>query len=146
MALPEFNSDGDLPPGVHKASLEEVVRRYGSTSGSRKVCTERLVHILDLASRTGFLRRLVIFGSYVTRKAEPNDVDIILLMDDNFHLETCPTELRALFDHALAQARYGASIFWARPCVLLDDTVESFISHWQIKRGRGKRGIVELEL
>jgi hypothetical protein len=58
-----------------------------------------------------------VFGSYVTAKADPNDVDIILIMDDNFRLEACPVESRGLFDHAVAQARYGASVFWTR-CVI----------------------------
>ena len=97
-----------------------------------------------LARRTGYVRRFVIFGSYVTAKKEPNDVDVILVMDDDFHLEDCPIELRGLFDHAVAQARYGASIFWTRPGVLIGESVEEFIGYWQIKRGRERRGIVEV--
>jgi hypothetical protein len=33
MALPEFNEAGDLPRGVHRATLDEVVRRFGSVQG-----------------------------------------------------------------------------------------------------------------
>jgi hypothetical protein len=29
----------------------------------------------------------VVFGSFITAKAEPNDIDILLLMEDTFDLE-----------------------------------------------------------
>ena len=84
--------------------------------------------ISELARRTGHLRRLIIFGSYITAKRDPNDVDVVLVMDDAFRLEECRIlELRALFDHALAQARYGVSIFWIRPGMLMEETVEEFV-------------------
>ena len=146
MPLPDFNAAGDLPPGVHRATLREVIERFGATGGQRALCTARLAHVSELARRTGHLRRLIVFGSYITAKGDPNDVDIVLVMDDAFRFEECPPELRALFDHALAQARYGASIFWIRPGMLMEETVEDFIAYWQIKRGGDKRGIVNITI
>jgi len=58
----------------------------------------------------------------------------------------CPIEAQGLFDHALAQARYGASIFWVRPGMLIEEDIEEFITYWQIKRDSSKRGIVEVVL
>src|SRR5208283_1028609 len=101
MPLPDFNTNGDLPPGLHRASWTEVMGRFGGGLGQREVCTRCLAHIYELARRTGCLQRLVIFGSYVTAKASPNDVDVILIMGDSFRLENCPMESRALFDHAV---------------------------------------------
>lgn len=144
MALPKFNAAGDLPSGVYQAALSAVVERFGSTVGQRGFCTQRLLHIHALAQRTGHLRSFILFGSYVTSKPEPNDVDIVLVMDDAFRLEDCPVEARGLFDHALAQARYGASIFWIRPALLLGERLEDFISYWQVKRDGSKRGIMEV--
>ena len=122
------------------------MERFGGGAAQRDICTRRLAHIYELARRTGSLRRFVIFGSYVTAKANPNDVDVILIMDDAFRLENCPMESRALFDHAVAQARYGASVFWMRPSLLIGETVEQFIEYWQIKRGGGQRGIIDVIL
>ena len=144
MALPKFNEAGDLPPGVHQATLDEVVSRFGSAQGRRGVCTRRLRHVYTLAKRTGRLQRFIIFGSYVTAKPNPNDVDVVLVMDGAFRLEDCPIEVRALFDHAVAQARYGASIFWVRPGLLLSESMDDFVAYWQIKRDGSKRGIVEV--
>ncbi|MEW6374226.1 MAG: hypothetical protein AB1502_00340 [Thermodesulfobacteriota bacterium] len=110
------------------------------------MCTLRLSHVHELARRTGHLKRFVVFGSYVTAQPNPNDVDVVLVMADAFRLEECPIESRGLFDHAVAQARYGVSIFWIRPGLLIDESVEGFISYWQLKRDGSKRGIVEVIL
>ena len=101
MPLPDFNANGDLPPAVHRAAWTEVMGRFGGGAGQRDVCTQRLAHIYELARRTGCLQRFVMFGSYVTAKPNPNDVDVILIMDDAFRLENCPMESRGLFDHAV---------------------------------------------
>jgi hypothetical protein len=89
--LPEFNELGDLPPGVHRITLDELVRRFGATP-QRAVITRRLERIHQLASSTGHLARFVIFGSFVTSKPWPNDVDIFLLMEDSFDVRQVSTE------------------------------------------------------
>ena len=144
MPLPDFDASGDLPTGVHRVTLNEVIQRFGSVGGQRGVCTLRLSHVQELAKRTGHLQRFVIFGSYVTAQPNPNDIDVVLVMDDAFRLEECPIESRGLFDHAVAQARYGASIFWIRPGLLIGEGVEDFITYWQLKRDGSRRGIVEV--
>jgi len=144
MVLPKFNKAGDLPPGVYQATLDEVVERFGAARGRLNICTRRLLHVYALAQRTGQLQRFIIFGSYVTATPDPNDVDVVLVMDDAFRLEDCPIEVRGLFDHAVAQARYGASIFWVRPGLLLNESMDDFVAYWQIKRDGSKRGIVEV--
>jgi hypothetical protein len=142
--LPDFNASGDLPTGVHGARLDEVIRRFGSAGGRRRVCTLRLSHVYELAKRTEHLQRFVIFGSYVTTQANPNDIDVVLVMDDAFRLEECSIESRGLFDHAVAQARYGASVFWLRPGLMTGESLDDFIGYWQLKRDGSRRGIVEV--
>lgn len=144
MALPKFNEAGDLPVGRHAATLEEVVTRFGLGTPQRATVTGRLRRIYDLALTTGSLDRLVIFGSYVTDKAEPNDVDVILVMRGDFAAERCPAETLALFDHSRAHDELGASIFWVRPDMLLGEPLDDFLAHWQRKRQGGRRGIVEV--
>jgi len=84
MPLPAFNNRGDLPEGVYKVSLDEVVACFGRGTLQRQLVTARLGHIYELAQATGKLVRFVIFGSYVTAKLEPNDVDILLVLRDDF--------------------------------------------------------------
>lgn len=144
MPLPDFNSEGDLPAGVYQATMDEVLARFGSGTPQRQAVTARLLQIYELTRATGKLDRLVLFGSYITTKPDPNDVDIVLVMRDNFDVYTCDEATSRLFDHPRATETFGASIFWIRPAMLLLETLEEFISYWQIKRDQTRRGIVEV--
>jgi len=144
MPLPDFNSAGDLPEGVHRATLEETVARFSGENEHRKAVTARFIRIHQLASATGQLERFIIFGSYITLKPEPHDVDIVLIVRDDFELATCDEETRKLFEHTQAEIEFGASVFWIRASFLLLETVDEFISYWQIKRDGSRRGIVEV--
>ena len=97
MPLPEFTETGDLPTGVHGASLAETVTRFGTDSDRRKVIARRLERIHQIASQTGHLARFVVFGSFVTDKHEPNDVDVFMIMEDNFDMGSLVGEPRLLF-------------------------------------------------
>ena len=139
---PEFNQHGDLPLGVHSATLSEVVQHFGSTA-RRVVITRRLERIYQLARSTGHLAHFIVFGSFVTAKAEPNDVHIFLLMEDSFDVRQVSSEARLVFDHAAAQNLLGASVFWIRRAAALGGE-DATIAHWQIKRDGNKRGILEI--
>jgi hypothetical protein len=99
---------------------------------------------VELARGTGQLQSLIVFGSFVTAKVRPNDVDVILVMNDNFRFEDCDEKKIVLFSHERAQQELGASIFWIRPSLLINDSLELFIARWQQKRDGGLRGIVEI--
>lgn len=144
--LPDFNSDGDLPPGVYQITLEEAVSRFGNGHPQRHEMTRRLSRIHQLAQETEAVQHFLVFGSYVTEKAAPNDIDIVLIMQDNFRVEACPEETKPLFDHEQADRGLGASIFWIRPSLLILETLNDFIAHWQVKRDQARRGIVEIVL
>ena len=144
MPLPELDRFGDLPVGVHQASLEEVIARFGHGTPQRQLVAMRLLRIYDVARGTGKLERFVIFGSYVTAKPNPNDVDIILIMRDDFRERECDEETAPVFHHLRAQAELGASVFWTAPCGVLLETVDQFIEHWQVKRDHSRHGIVEV--
>ena len=141
-AFPAFNDRGDLPVGIHKATLEDAVQHFGTTS-RRLVLAQRLERIFRLAHSCGHLARFIVFGSFVTAKAEPNDVDIFLLMEDSFDVRQASREAHLVFDHASAQNVLGASVFWIRRAAALGGE-DATIEHWQIKRDGNKRGILEV--
>jgi hypothetical protein len=146
LPLPAFNQQGDMPPAVHRATLEEVVTRFSTGTQQRETVTARLLRICDLVRATGKLQRLILFGSYVTAKPSPRDIDIVLVMQDTFRVENCVGDVAALFDHQEADRRFGASIFWTRPSLLILETLDEFVARWQLKRDQTRRGIVELIL
>ncbi len=146
MPLPAFDSHGDLPVGVHLATFVEVLARFGQGTPQRELVTSRLIRVYELAQRTGKLERFIIFGSYITTKPEPNDVDIILVMADDFTEHDYDPVLLPVFEHLRAQQELGASIFAIRPGFVVGETVDDFIAHWQIKRDKSRHGIVEVIL
>src|SRR5436190_23987262 len=61
--IPDFNDDGYHPAGIHSATLEEIATRFGLEPELRGVQMERVI----------------VNGSFVTDKWEPNDIDCVLL-------------------------------------------------------------------
>jgi hypothetical protein len=120
--LPGFNERGDLPPGIHRAAWEEIDERFGAGQARQRL-VGTLRHLYALAAQTGHLERFLIFGSFVTHKELPGDVDVVLVMAATFKLEEAPRESRALFSHAEADARFGASVFWLRRGILPEEEV-----------------------
>lgn len=141
--LPEFNQDGDLPVAVYKVTLEEVLQRFGSNNPERRVLGNRLEHIFSLAVRTRQLAHFIVFGSFITSKETPGDIDIFLIMEDTFEVNQIAGEARNIFNHMTAQNHLGASLFWIRRLAALGGEEEA-IKHWQIKRDGKKRGIIEI--
>lgn len=143
MPIPEFVDSGDLPVGVHPASLPEVLFRFGTGSRRRRLLALRLERIYRIAAETGHLARFVVFGSFITQKPEPNDVDVFLIMDDNFEASGLDREAATMFDHTSAQTQFGCSVFWVRRLAALGGE-EAAIADWQIKRDGTERGIIEI--
>ena len=141
--LPPFRKDGDLPLGVYRVTLRETLRRFRKGSRQRFAVAQRLERIYRVSVDTGHLARFVVFGSFVSAKREPADVDVFLLMEDTFDMGQLTGEARVLFDHAAAQAHFGASVFWLRRLAALGGE-EQAIAGWEIKRDGTCRGIIEI--
>jgi hypothetical protein len=76
--LPDFDEIGNLPPGMHRATIEEVIERFGGGSPEREVEANELLHFVGWARRAGVLR-LIVNGSFATATIAPNDVDLVML-------------------------------------------------------------------
>lgn len=142
MSPPPFTEGGDLPPGVHRATLRETLERFGVASVRRKVIALRLERIDQLARDTGQLARLVV---RLVRhgQARTQYVDVFLLMEDTFDASLLTGEARLLFEHAASRAHFGASVFWMRRLSALGGEQEA-VEFWQIRRDGGPRGIIEI--
>lgn len=140
---PEFDNNGDLPVGIHQATLAEVLQRFGTGIVQRHLVGQRLERIYKLAVSTGQVVRFVVFGSFVTAKPDPGDVDIFMLMEDSFDSKQVGGEAALIFDHLAGQNVEGASVFWIRRLAALGGEQEA-LEHWQTKRDKTRRGIVEV--
>jgi hypothetical protein len=81
--IPEFNDVGYLPPGVHRASLEEIAAPFGQESEIRQAQMDSVRWLVEIA-KNARVDRLIINGSFVTAAFEPNDVDCALLRSTDF--------------------------------------------------------------
>jgi hypothetical protein len=138
---PEFNEHGDLPVGIHQATLAEVIEHFGGGSLQRRNVAERLIRVYDLARSTGHLARFIVYGSFVTAKLNPNDVDILILMKDSFRPSSVEGDVAIIFDHMAAHKYVGASVFWTTQMGALGGE-QSILEDWEYKRGGTKRGNV----
>ena len=140
---PEFDNNGDLPIGIHQATLTETLQHFGTGTPQRELAGQRLERIFLLANSTGQVARFIVFGSFVTSKPSPGDVDIFLLMEDSFDVAQGHGDAALVFDTQKTQDVLGASIFWIRKQGAIGGEQEA-VEDWQIKRDDSRRGIVEV--
>jgi hypothetical protein len=105
----------------------------------------RLRALLDLAGSNGKLHRVFIWGSFVTAKAAPKDLDILLIMDEDFEVDGIPAAAQDVFNSVRAKLRFASDVFWARASIG-DEMLDLWLDTYQTSRSFRKRGIVELEL
>jgi hypothetical protein len=83
-----------------------VVQRFGAGSSERDVEGRELVQFIEWARRAG-VRRLVLDGSFVTAKVEPNDVDLVILPGPDYPRDQPPANAEEVlwpFLHILVAA------------------------------------------
>lgn len=81
--IPPFRPDGYLPEGVYVCSEAEVIFRFGSSSRRRRRLVLRLRRWVELGRQVG-ARRLLVDGSFVTAQEEPQDIDSVILLPQDF--------------------------------------------------------------
>ena len=140
---PEFDSNGDLPVGIHQATLAEIIEHFGQSNFKRRIVSQRLTRIYYLAQSIGQVARFIVYGSFITAKPFPNDVDIFMLMEDTFDLYQFNDEVAVVFDHMACQNYEGASVFWVRKMAAIGGE-QAAVEFWQTKRDDANRGIVEV--
>ena len=81
--IPQFRIDGYLPEGLYRVTEADVTFRFGASTRRRRRLILRVRRWIALGRRIG-AKRLLINGSFVTAKAEPNDIDAVMLLPTDF--------------------------------------------------------------
>ena len=141
--IPDFESGGNLPPGVHWASWDEIVERFGTTRWRRELL-DGFWSALDGLKRTG-CRTVYLDGSFVTSKQVPRDFDACW---DEIGVEMeliDPVLLEFDRGRAAQKAKFRGEFFPAAWVARMRGDV--FLDFFQIDRETGQRkGIVALDL
>jgi hypothetical protein len=141
--IPPFRPDGYLPEGLHRASEADITFRFGSTDSRRRRLILRLRHWVGLARQVD-ARRLLIDGSFVTEKREPNDIDAVVLLPADFQRQVEIGFEPALELEHMLLTRHPEEIFAAEDEADWTEWIE-FFSRTREFDGR-RKGLVEVEL
>lgn len=147
--IPPLNEHGLLPIGIYGCSLAEIEERFGSfqTNDRRPVLFQRLNAYLNEAKSTQQVLALLIDGSFVTAKASPGDIDIVLIASGDFS----PTdELKPFAYNVFSKKRVARLYGFDIVAVVEDDTAEyakSVVFFQQVKDNPAlKKGILRVNL
>ena len=141
--IPDFRNDGYLPEGLHMATEAEVTFRLGSRTQRRRRLILRLRRWLEL-SRLTHARRFLVDGSFVTAKKEPNDIDAVVLLADDFQQQVFEGLEAALEFEEMLLTRRPEEIFAAEDTRDWNDWIE-FFSRTREADGR-RKGLLEIQL
>lgn len=98
-------------------TFEEIRQRYGESTPRRQFLCSRLQTVLQLLSTTGALRRLYLFGSFVTTKPAPRDLDCLIVMATGFTTVTLLSPLLEVFQNDMCRLYYQADVFWVTEAI-----------------------------
>jgi hypothetical protein len=100
MPIPNLNEQGLLPPGIYDCALEEIGERFGTFQSTdlRPRLYEKLQAFLQQVRSTNLAISVIVNGSFVTSKADPNDIDLIPVLPSshNHRAELVPMAYNVL--------------------------------------------------
>lgn len=71
--IPQFDSNGNLPPGIHQATIEEVEGKFAYNRHRQKLFNG-LVKAIESLKLAG-CKKVFLDGSFITNKKFPSDFD-----------------------------------------------------------------------
>ena len=141
--IPPFQNDGNLPPGIHWATWDEIVASFGATAW-RQALLNGLKAALEEFRRSG-CHTFYIDGSFVTEKDDPGDFDAC--WEDAGVDPTVLDPVLLTFDRGRAtqKAKYRGEMFPASAEAIPGG--RTFFEFFQIDKDTGDpKGIIALDL
>jgi hypothetical protein len=110
-----------LPAGICRpastADWEDFRRRFGLGTPRRLWLFGSFRALVRLAASTGKLRRVFIWGTFVTTKRVPKDVDVLLIMHEGFDVERAPVAAQVVFNSIRSKLLFESDVLWARASI-----------------------------
>lgn len=140
--IPLFEESGNLPPGIHWATWEEIERAFGINE-HRIHLLRGLKAALHILQNAGCLTTYI-DGSFVTSKEKPADFDCCWNIDE-VSLELLDPTLMNFSDKQTEQKeKFGGELF---PNLAEQDPELSILDWFQLDKNTGKaKGIVAIDL
>lgn len=147
MAIPQLTADGNLPEGLHDATLAEIEQTFGSFNGSevRVRLFERLQEFFTAVAQWGNAAEILLDGSFTTSKQRPEDIDIILVYRADFDLQSQvqPMEYR-LINRKRARRAWGFDVI---PATANSAEREKWIDYFSkdTRTGLHSKGLIRIQ-
>jgi len=139
--LPAFHDGLNLPIGLYPATAQEVTEYFGKSTRRNLLCMT-LQKMLERAKGCNF-RKVILFGSFVSSKESPGDIDLFWTLTPGTDTGTLTPECRELLDSANSKERFQCDVFW---CFDEQDAISRMSAMWALDRGGRKRGLVVIDL
>lgn len=126
-------------------SLAEIRQRYGEHTARRQFLWQRLQTIVQLLTATGALLRLYLFGSFITAKPNPGDLDCLAVMASGFTTDHLPPSLVTVFQHDVCRLYYQADVIWVTEAVG-QEHLDALLAVFTRDRSGNPQALVEVAL
>ena len=141
--IPSFDENGLLPPGIHWASWDEFLERFGTSSWRLRLAAGVKAAIENLKSAG--CQTVYVDGSFVTAKEVPNDFDACWEEVGVDPLALDPVLLTFDPGRTTQKAKYLGELFPAS--IIASEDRFSFLGFFQTDKDTGgPKGIVAIDL
>ncbi|MEK7675796.1 MAG: hypothetical protein AAB676_08195 [Verrucomicrobiota bacterium] len=148
MPLPTLNRDGLLPASIHDCTFDELKAGLGSFQGNdqRPRLFARLEGFLAEARAAGLVRCILVDGSFVTSKPDPNDIDLVAVVSSghDFAADLLPSQYNVLSKFRVRK-RFGFDMVAVREDTTEFDEAAAFFQQVR-NRPHLRKGILRLNL
>ena len=152
MPIPDLETNGELPVGIHTATVQEVEDRFGKHSNRRKLLMAGLKKAVEQFRQVG-VKKIFVDGSFTTDKESPNDIDgcwassgvnedKLYLLDEGFWKFDSGAEFQKCRENI--KEKYGLDFFIAEH--IEGSTNKPFPEFFQTNREGEEKGIIQINL
>jgi predicted nucleotidyltransferase len=127
------------------ASVQEIATRFGTSTPRRQFLFRQLQNLINRLRAVGGVKQVFLFGSFVTGKASPNDIDLLVVMNGMFSTANLSSQDLDIFQHDLCRIRFHADLFWVTEAVGAD-RIEDLLDVFSRDRDGRPQSIIEVQL
>lgn len=149
MPIPNLTA-GELPSGVHIATLSEIEHAFGIQNDRRKLLMAGLTKAVTMFQEAG-VGFVLVDGSFVTDKDEPGDIDGCWSAEGNIDIDEIDSNFWDFKDgkefqekRKLVKEQYGLDFFIAE--MIESGSGKPFSEFFQTNRDGYPKGILKIVL
>ncbi len=143
--IPDFDENGNLPPGVHFCDWSEFKEKFGYTPARARMIRGMEAAMADL--KDAGCRNFFINGSFVTNEPNPNDFDACWepdAVDMDYLRQNYPTLLNFTNKRGAQKAKYKGELF--RTDQIVNDEGTTSLDFFLLDRQNNRKGIIAIDL